>query len=166
MMPFVDFKVESVAGALTMRVTERADLLAKDEQMDGKYALVTNLTEPDGAGILRHYKSRAKIEQRNKDLKSHLRLRPIFVHTEERIHGLVLVNFLALLVYSLLEVALRRMGRDETARKILRQFKGSTTALATAPDGTPLVFEIVPPKPDESRLLAGIAAVVQGTRAA
>jgi hypothetical protein len=35
-------KVEDVAGSLTMRVTERADLLARDEQMDGKYALVTN----------------------------------------------------------------------------------------------------------------------------
>jgi transposase len=117
MMPFFDFKVESVAGAMTMRVTERADLLAKDEQMDGKYALVTNLTEPDGAGILRHYKSRAKIEQRNKGLKSHLRLGPIFVQNEERIHGLVLVNVLALLVYSLLEVALRRMGRANPRRE-------------------------------------------------
>ena len=45
MHPF-DFKVEESAGALTMRVSERADLLAKDAQMDGKYALVTNLTEP------------------------------------------------------------------------------------------------------------------------
>jgi len=166
MMPYFDFKVELVAGSLTMRVMERADLLAKDEQMDGIYALVTNLTEPDGPEILRQYKSRAKIEQRIKDMKSHLRLRPIFVHTEERIHGLVLVNVLALLVYSLLEVALRRMGRDETARKILRHFQGATFAHATGPDGSVLVFEVVPPKPEESQLLAGIAAAVKANKAA
>ena len=77
---------------------------------DGIYALATNL---DGARlrtihVLRHYKAQEVVERRNRDAKSTLKVRPVFLHNDDRIDALISIVGLALLVYGLLEADLRR----------------------------------------------------------
>ena len=77
---------------------------------DGIYALATNL---DGARlraihVLRHYKAQEVVERRNRDAKSTLKVRPVFLHNDDRIDALISIVGLALLVYGLTEADLRR----------------------------------------------------------
>ena len=53
------------------------------------------------------------VEQRHRDLKQTLRVRPVFLHNDDRIHALIAVIGTALLIYGLIEADLRAaLGPD------------------------------------------------------
>jgi transposase len=102
--------------------------------------LATNLTGRISASrILHTYKTQHVVEQRHRDAKQTLRVRPIFLHNDDRIEALVSVVGLALTVFGLIEAAVRRAlgpgerlqgllpeGREAvpTARSVLAAFQG------------------------------------------
>jgi transposase len=118
------------------------DLAAIAEQAatDGIYALASNLRDELTAGeLLRIYKEQSLVELRHRDLKHNLRVRPIFLHNDDRIQALVSIVGLALLVFGLIELDLRRaLGPEDelsgllpearsgrpTGRNILAAFQG------------------------------------------
>lgn len=80
-------------------------------RLDGLYALATNLPGPPGvADVLGIYKDQWVVEQRHRDLKRPrpLRVRPIFLHNDDRIEALIGVVGIALLVFGLIEADVRR----------------------------------------------------------
>jgi transposase len=80
-------------------------------RLDGLYPLATNLNDPLTAlDVLDVYKDQWIVEQRHRDLKRPrpLRIRPVFLHTDERIDALIAVVGVALLVFGLIEADLRR----------------------------------------------------------
>src|SRR5205823_2671295 len=84
--------------------------ITEASRADGVYALATNLTDRRlGANaILTRYKGQQIVERRHRDLKHTLRVRPIFLHKDERIHALVSIIGIALLVFGLIESQLRK----------------------------------------------------------
>jgi transposase len=79
-------------------------------RLDGLYPLATNLAGPLSAlDVLDIYKDQWIVEQRHRDLKRPrpLRVRPVFLHTDERIEALISVVGIALLIFGLLEADLR-----------------------------------------------------------
>jgi Domain of unknown function (DUF4277)/Transposase DDE domain len=79
---------------------------------DGLYALATNLPDPPGRtltalDVLEVYKDQWIVEQRHRDLKQTLHVRPTFLHNDDRIHALIAVIGIALLIYGLIEADLR-----------------------------------------------------------
>jgi transposase len=112
-------------------------------RLDGLYALATNLAPPITAlEVLDIYKDQWVVEQRHRDLKRPrpLRVRPVFLHNDDRIDALIGVVGIALLVFGLIEADLRhRLPSDEkklpgllpegraakpTGRNILAAFEG------------------------------------------
>ena len=83
-------------------------------RLDGLYALATNLPNPKrgkpvtALNILKIYKDQWIVEQRHRDLKQTLRVRPVFLHNDDRINALVSVIGIALLIFGLIEADLRR----------------------------------------------------------
>jgi hypothetical protein len=143
--------VAPVDGLLTVATGERGGRptlsFARDQQAiaaagatDGLYALATNLPGRLSAErVLRLYKQQALVERRHRDLKATLRVRPLFLHNDDRIASLVSLVGLALLVFGLIELDLRRrLPPDErlpgllpesraarpTGRNILAAFQG------------------------------------------
>jgi transposase len=57
--------------------------------------------------VLEVYKDQWIVEQRHRDLKQTLHVRPIFLHNDDRIHALIAVIGIALLIYGLIEADLR-----------------------------------------------------------
>lgn len=128
------------AGKPTLRWHRNEEAIAKAAAADGVYALATNLPgrlSPDQ--LLRLYKEQSLVEQRHRDLKGPLRVRPIFLQNDDRIEALISVVGLALLVFGLIEADLRRaLGPDQelpgllpegrsarpTGRAILAAFQG------------------------------------------
>ena len=127
-------------GRPKLRVTRRQEAIAEAASSDGVYALATNLPGPPSAGeLLRIYKEQSLVELRHHDLKAPLRVRPLFLHNDDRIAALISIVGLALLLFGLIESDLRRALRadDElagllpegrparpTGRNILAAFQG------------------------------------------
>jgi hypothetical protein len=86
--------------------------------LDGLYALATNLPDPPdreltALDVLDTYKDQWIVEQRHRDLKQTLHVRPIFLHNDDRIHALIAIIGIALLIYGLIEADLRAsLGPD------------------------------------------------------
>jgi transposase len=88
---------------------------------DGIYALATNLPGPLSATrVLRLYKDQFNVELRHRDAKQTLRVRPLFLHNDDRISALVSIVGLALLVFGIIEAGIRHaLGQGESLPGIL-----------------------------------------------
>lgn len=163
-------------GRPTLRVARDRAAIARAKKLDGVYALATNLPgRLSPTRILRTYKDQSLVELRHRDLKGSLRVRPLFLHNDDRIRALISIVGLALLVFGLIEHDLRRrLGSEElfpgllpegraarpTGRNILAAFQG--LGLTYSAEGIRLdrltatqrrilrVLDIVPPWPELS----------------
>ena len=113
-----------------MRTGENRPRIAQvDSAHDGLYALATNLPDPPGRtltalDVLGIYKDQWIVEQRHRDLKQTLHVRPIFLHNDDRIHALIAIVGIALLVYGLIEADLRAaLGPDTPLPGILPEHR-------------------------------------------
>ncbi len=92
---------------------------------DGLYAIATNLPDPpdrklSAVDVLDIYKDQWIVEQRHRDLKQTLHVRPVFLHNDDRIQALIAVIGIALLIYGLIEADLRAaLGPDTPLPGIL-----------------------------------------------
>ena len=107
---------------------------------DGIYALATNIPgRLDANHVLTLYKDQQIVERRHRDAKQTLKVRPIFLHNDDRIHALTSLVGIALLIFGLIESQTRRALDDHeqlpgllpegraatpTGRNILAAFQG------------------------------------------
>jgi Domain of unknown function (DUF4277)/Transposase DDE domain len=107
---------EDHAGKPTINWQREDQAIARTARTDGIYALATNM--PDArltAGkVLRIYKEQEVVERRHRDLKQTLKVRPIFLHNDDRIYALISIIGIALLIFGLLETQVRNaLAADE-----------------------------------------------------
>lgn len=101
-------------GKPTLSWQRDRNAIAAVERYDGIYALATNLPGRLSAlRVLSTYKTQWVVEQRHRDAKQTLRVRPIFLHNDDRIDALVSIVGLALLVFGIIESTVRK-GLDQT----------------------------------------------------
>jgi Domain of unknown function (DUF4277)/Transposase DDE domain len=119
---------------------------------DGIYALATNIPGRLTANhILKLYKDQQIVERRHRDAKQTLKVRPIFLHNDDRIHALTSLVGIALLIFGLIESQTRHALADDeqlpgllpegraatpTGRNILAAFQG--LGLTYTPNGIAL----------------------------
>ncbi|MCA1680480.1 MAG: IS1634 family transposase [Actinobacteria bacterium] len=142
---------KNIAGLIAVKVATRSgkptlsyqrDQTAIDQAAatDGIYALATNLKGRLSAGrLLSLYKDQQIVERRHRDLKQTLKVRPIFLHNDDRVYALISIVGIALLIFGLIESQARRALGDEnqvtgllpegraaipTGRNILAAFQG------------------------------------------
>jgi hypothetical protein len=130
---------EDERGRPTLSFSRDPEAIRQAASGDGVYALLTNLPgRLSATRVLRLYKQQWQVERRHRDLKQTLRVRPIFLHNDDRIAALVSVIGIALLVFGLIESEVRsRLGDGElpgllpegrsarpTGRSILAAFQG------------------------------------------
>lgn len=126
-------------GQPTLQWRRDSEAIARAARSDGLSALATNLPGRLTAGqVLRTYKQQWTVERRHRDLKQTLRVRPVFLHNDDRVEALIGVVGLALLVFGLIESQVReRLGEEElpgllpegrsgppTGRNVLAAFQG------------------------------------------
>lgn len=117
----VDLQGEDEALTLTFRI-ERAKLAAA-QALDGRYALATNASAPNAHQALRLFKGQDGVEKRFRVVKGPLLVRPLFVHSDRRVEGLVFITLLALLVRAILERTCRQQELEVTAQKLFGAFE-------------------------------------------
>ncbi|MGH9052388.1 MAG: IS1634 family transposase [Acidimicrobiia bacterium] len=155
-------------GKPTIDWSRDEDAITDAGRLDGLYALATNLADPPTGAltaldVLRVYKNQWIVEQRHRDLKQTLRVRPVFLHNDDRIDALVNVVGIALLIFGLIEADLRaRLGRDQTLPGLLpegRAAKPTGRNILTAFTGLGLTYTATGPvldrlTPTQRRILA------------
>ncbi len=128
-------------GKPTLTWARDRDAIAAAAQTDGIYALATNLPGKrlTAGQILRDYKGQQIVERRHRDYKQTLKVRPIFLHNDDRIYALTSIIGIALLIFGLIETETRNaLGDNEllpgllpenraakpTGRNVLSLFQG------------------------------------------
>lgn len=108
-------------GKPTLRWRRNRAAIHAAARTDGIYALATNLTGRLSAErVLRLYKDQFVVEIRHRDAKQTLRVRPLFLHNDDRITALISVVGLALLVFGIIEAGVRRaLGKGQSLPGIL-----------------------------------------------
>jgi len=101
-------------GKPTLTFKRDHDAIATAAQTDGIYALATNLPGKrlTAGRILRAYKGQQIVERRHRDYKQTLKVRPIFLHNDDRIYALTSIIGIALLIFGLIETELRKALSD------------------------------------------------------
>lgn len=119
--------VGSRLGRATLSWRRNTEAIARAARTDGIYALATNLpARVSAAQILRTYKAQYQVEQRHRDAKQTLRVRPLFLHNDDRIAALIGVVGLALTVFGLIEAESRKaLGPGETLEGLLPEGRES-----------------------------------------
>ncbi len=142
----VDIQLTGEDGqlALSLSFSINDEQVAKAKERDGRYMLGTNraLSEEE---MLTHYKRQDRIEKRIRTTKGPIRVRPMFLHNQERsdssqsatrhIESLVFICMLALLVFSILEMLAKQAGIPMTGESILKQFQTSAVIRTIFRDG-------------------------------
>jgi transposase len=98
------------------------DALAQAQALDGKYLLGTNAAHLSARDALAHFKAQDSVEKSNATLKGPLRVRPVYLHTDERIEGLMFITLLAVLVRALLGLRARRAGLAYSTEQLFQAF--------------------------------------------
>jgi len=135
-------KTATRTGKPTLSYHRNHDAINAAARTDGIYALATNLPGRLSANrVLELYKGQQIVERRHRDYKQTLKVRPIFLHNDDRIYALTSIVGLALLIFGLIESQLRQALPDDhdghlpgllpegraakpTGRNILAAFQG------------------------------------------
>jgi transposase len=134
---WVDVDITQAAdGRLGLRFQINRERLAAAQALEGRYIIATNAEHLSADDMLRIYKGQDKVEKAYRTTKGPLRVRPVFLRTDERIEGLVLFTMLALLVRSILALQCRRAGLSFTADRVLTEFAGLDAIDSTFCDGS------------------------------
>ncbi|HYA47499.1 MAG TPA: IS1634 family transposase [Burkholderiales bacterium] len=114
-------------GKPCLRWRRNRAAIAAAARSDGIYALATNLTgRLSVTRVLRLYKNQFVVEQRHRDAKQTLRVRPLFLHNDDRIAALISTIGLALLVFGIIEAGVRRaLGPGQTLPAILPEHRAA-----------------------------------------
>jgi transposase len=113
-------------GTLTLTWEYEDELLGQQYRLLGKYILATSLdrkthdadrcwslTSPGTGGV----------EDQIRTTKSTLKIRPVFLQSDERIKSLVLVMIIAFMVYALFEYVVKQEGLAKSAKQALFMFR-------------------------------------------
>ncbi len=130
-------------GEVEMRWQVDRDALRDLCRSDGRYLLVTNDATLSPVEMLQIYKDKDRIEKRFRVIKQDLRVRPIYLHKDERIEAMLMVNMIALLVYSLAERRCERNGLDITTRQMVYEFGPLHVIETRCQDGS-LLYRCMP----------------------
>jgi len=132
-------------------------------QRDGRYLLVTNDWSLSPRRMLTLYRQKDGVEKRFTVSKSDLKVSPIYLHKDQRIEAMLLINMLALLAYSLLERQVRQGGLQMTTRRIIEKLESLDVIETLCWDGSRLL-RLVPVDEEQAALLQILAHILADLR--
>jgi transposase len=123
-------------GKLSLAWWIDANALQAAQRGDGRFLLVTNDFSLSYGNMLALYRKKDVAEKRFEVCKQDLKVRPLHVHSDERIQAMLLINLIALLAYSLLERQAQQHGLCLTARRMIEQLSTLQVQAIEAWDGS------------------------------
>jgi transposase len=135
----VTFALDGDDGRLTLSWQRNGKEIHDAAFLDGKYVVFFNRPALSDEEIFARFKNRDIVEKRVSHLKGPVAVRPVFLHKDDRIKGLVFVSMVAMLVYSVTEMLLRRKGLKLTGAEMKKYFRDYGGSLLTFEDQSQVV---------------------------
>lgn len=154
---------ETAEHQVDLRWWVDTDALWHAMQTDGRYLLVTNDWALTPQRMFELYRAKDGVEKCFRISKQVLQVRPLYVHSDARIEALLLINLLALLVYSLLERELRQHGLPWTTQRLIGQLENLTVIETQCWDGS-RVCRLTPITDEQRQLGAFLARLIADRR--
>jgi transposase len=107
--------------ACGLEIVERSDTVDWAQHAHGAYLLRTNCTEKDPAQLWRWYIHLTQAEECFRISKSDLSLRPVFHQKPKRVEAHILVCFLTLALWRVLEQWMKGKGLGDCARQLIKE---------------------------------------------
>ena len=143
-------------GHMRLHYELNPETLADAQALDGKYVLATNRSHLSADEMLRLFKERDRSEKSHHVMKGPLRMRPIFLHTKERIESLVFIVMVALLIYTLMEQQVRqRLEGQMTARRLLNGLASWMAIRTEFADGS-MSWQLCPLTPMQAQIIRAL----------
>lgn len=143
--------------ACGLQLTERTEKLEWSRLAHGAYLLRTNHPGGNPAQLWRWYIQLTQAEAAFRTGKSDLHLRPVFHQTTERVEAHILVSFLSLALWRVLEQWLRAKGLGDCARQFLLELdelRSLDVVLPVREAGEVRLRVVARPEPHLAQLLA------------
>ncbi len=140
-----------------LRWERKAGAIATESAHDGWYLLQTNLpvAKADAPAVQNHCKNLLEVEEAFCELKSYLRVRPVFHYKAERVLNHVRLCFLADWISARLARQWRAAGETGEVTRILRQLQSIRLAhISVAKRGLPLLARLTRLPAELNALLA------------
>jgi transposase len=115
----VELQYDKQQYACALSVREHADRYQWASRAHGAYMLRTNYMEGDESDLWKWYIQLTQAEAAFRTSKTDLKLRPLFHQTAERVQAHVLVCFLSLAMWRVLEMWMSAKGLGSCARQLL-----------------------------------------------
>lgn len=129
------------------------------QRADGRYFLVTNDPKLSYRQMLTLYRQKDAVEKRFRVCKQEIKMRPLHVHSDERIQAMLLINLIALLIYSLIERQAQQHGVCLTTHTILEKLTNlQVYSLEALDDSQSYSWENI--TPEQRTLLAALLDAV------
>lgn len=104
--------------------------ICEDRKLDGFYAVVTDLEDEEISTVIEVNRQRWEIEECFRIMKSELKTRPVYVRREDAIQGHLLICFLALVVYRIIE---QYLDHEYTVEEVMKTLQNQRIALIKEP---------------------------------
>jgi transposase len=102
------------------------------------------------------YRAKDGVEKGFRVSKSQLKVSPIFLHRDDRIQAMLMLNLLALVAYTILERQARRSGLPlTTTRRIIESLDSLTVIETQAVDGSAF-YRLTPVSQEQAELIEAL----------
>lgn len=134
-----------------VKVKELRDTMAQD----GRYLIVTNDRRLTPERMFELYRAKDGVEKDFRICKSQLKISPLYLHKDNRIQSMLLLNMLALLAYTLLERQARQSGLALTTRRIIEQLDSLNVIETHCGDGS-YFYRLTPVSQAQAELIEAL----------
>ncbi len=157
---FVEVWASGEKGNIQLHWRVKKEKLIATMRQDGRYLLVTNDPHLTPKQMLTVYRQKDGVEKRFTVTKQDLKVSPIYLHKDDRIKAMLLINMLALLTYSILERQMRQHGLQMTTRRLIEQWGELSIIETHCWDGS-VTMRPTPITPEQMQLVRMMEAILR-----
>ncbi len=148
-------KAEQQEARIVLTWQVNISQLKATQDQDGRYLIVTNDSSLSYQKMFELYRAKDGVEKDFRICKSQLKVSPIFLHRDDRIQAMLMLNMLALLPYTILERQARRSGLALTTRRIIESLDSLTIIETQAIDGSSF-YRLTPLSLEQAELIEAL----------
>jgi hypothetical protein len=143
---------------IVLRWQVKVNQLRETMQPDGRYLIVTNDLTLSPTRMFELYRAKDGVEKDFRICKSQLKVSPLYLHKDERIQSMLLLNMLALLAYTILERQAQQSGLALTTRRIIEQLDTLTVIETHCVDGSRF-YRLTPVSQAQAELIEALRTI-------
>lgn len=155
---FVTVKAQQLGERIVLTWQVKVPELRATMQQDGRYLIATNDPTLTPNQMFDLYRAKDGVEKDFRICKSQLKVSPLYLHKDQRIQSMLLLNMLALLAYTSLERQARQSGLPLTTRRIIEQLDTLTVIQTDCVDGSHF-YRLTPVSQQQAELIAALRTI-------